>query len=73
MEFLCSQDMFLLGGQRMDCLRDSSMTHEEGGLSILRNLHIPRYSMSGVEYMVGYKTCQYQAGSQPSSLLQNRK
>lgn len=49
------------------------MTNDGGHLSILMNVHIPHYSMSGVEYMVGYKTCRHQAGSLPSSPLQNRK
>lgn len=43
------------------------------GLSILMNVHIPHYRMSGVDYRVGYKTCRRQAGSPPSSPLQNRK
>lgn len=43
------------------------------GLSILMNMHIPHYNMSGVDYRVGYKTCRHQAGSPPSSPLQNRK
>ena len=66
------QDIFWgVGG--MDCTRSSVMTNDEAGLSTLMNSHIPRYSMSGVDYTVGYKTCQHQAGAPLSSPLQNRK
>ena len=57
----------------MDCTRGSGVTNDEAGLPTLMNSHIPRYSTSGVDYTVDYKTCQHQAGAPPSSPLQNRK
>ena len=60
-------------GGGMDCTRGSEVTNDEADLSTLMNSHIPRYNTSGVDYTVGYKTCQHQAGAPPSSPLQNRK
>lgn len=60
-------------GGRRGIVPDIAVTVVGEGLSILMNVHIPHYSMSGVDYRVGYKTCRHQAGSPPSSPLQNRK
>lgn len=70
-----TQDMLFLGGGGLwdGLFKRWWVTNNEAGLSFLMKSHIPHYSTSGVDYTVGYKTCQRQAGAPPSSPLQNRK
>lgn len=69
MKFLASRHDL----KEMDGTRSSGVTIIRAGLSTLMNSHIPHYSTRGVDYTVGDKTCQHQAGVPPSSPLQNRK